>query len=103
MIHVLAAISTAPGKRDQLLAAFKELAPKVHAEEGCIEYRTAVDVATPLGAQVALRDNVVVVIEKWESILDLEAHLAAPHMEEFRKSMSDVITDISLQVLQPAE
>ncbi|WP_425397096.1 putative quinol monooxygenase [Aeoliella sp.] len=103
MIHVIAALSTAPGKRDQLIAAFKELAPKVHAEDGCIEYGTAVDVATPIGAQEPLRDDVLMVVEKWESIPALEAHLAAPHMEEFRNSMSDVITGISLQVLKPTE
>ena len=103
MIHVIAALTTAPGKRDQLIAAFKELAPKVHAEAGCIEYGTAVDVATPIGAQETLRDDVLMVVEKWESVAALEAHLAAPHMDEFRTAMSDVITNISLQVLAPTE
>lgn len=102
LIHVIAALTTAPGKRDQLVAAFKELAPKVHAEQGCIEYGTAIDVATPIGAQQSLRDNVLIVLEKWESIPTLEAHLAAPHMEDFRNAMSEVITDISLQILSPA-
>nr|WP_261361734.1 putative quinol monooxygenase [Aeoliella straminimaris] len=103
MIHVLAALSTVPGKRDELIAAFKELAPKVHAEQGCIEYATAVDIETSLGAQEPLRPDVLMVVEKWESIAALEAHLAAPHMEEFRNAMSEVLTGISLQVLQPAE
>lgn len=102
MIHVIATLTTVPGKRDQLIAAFKELAPKVHAEQGCIEYGAAVDVATPIGAQQPLRDDVLMVVEKWESISALEAHLAAPHMEEFRASMGEVITDISLQILTPA-
>jgi quinol monooxygenase YgiN len=103
VIHVIAALSTAPGKRDQLIAAFRQLAPQVHAEQGCIEYGTAVDVATPIGVQEPLRDNVVVVVEKWESIAALESHLAAPHMEEFRASMSEVITNVSLQVLEPTD
>jgi quinol monooxygenase YgiN len=101
VIHVLASLSTAPGKRDQLIAAFKELAPLVHAEQGCIEYGAAVDVATAIGAQQPLRDEVVVVVEKWESVAALEAHLAAPHMEAFRAAMGDVITGISLQILEP--
>lgn len=101
MIHVIAALSTAPGKRDELISAFKQLAPKVHAEQGCIEYGAAVDVATPIGAQEPLRADVLMVVEKWESIAALETHLAAPHMEAFRASMSDVITGISLQILEP--
>lgn len=103
MIHVIAALSTAPGKRHELISAFKQLAPQVHAEHGCIEYGTAVDVATSIAAQGPLRDDVVTVVEKWESVEALEAHLAAPHMEEFRSSMSEVITGISLQILEPTE
>lgn len=102
MIHVIAALSTAPGKRDQLIEAFQSLAPQVHAEEGCIEYATAVDVATPIDAQAPLRDDVLMVVEKWESIEALEAHLSAPHMEAFRSEHGDLITGISLQVLEPA-
>lgn len=102
VIHVIAALTTAPGRRDELIAAFKELAPQVHAEQGCIEYGTAVDVATPIDAQEPLRSDVVVVVEKWDSIEALQAHLAAPHMEAFRNSMSEVITGISLQILEPA-
>ncbi len=103
MIHVIATLSTAPGKRDELIAAFQQLPPKVRAEQGCIEYGATMDVATPIAAQQPLRDEVVVVVEKWEGIPALEAHLAAPHMEEFRSAMSQVISGIALQVLQPAE
>lgn len=102
MIHVIAALSSAPGKRDELIAAFEKLAPEVHAEEGCIEYGTAVDVETPIGAQEPLRGDVLMVVEKWESIAALEAHLAAPHMEKFRSDTADIVTGLSLQVLKPA-
>jgi quinol monooxygenase YgiN len=101
LIHVIATITTKPGKRDELIAAFKKLAPEVHAEEGCIEYGTAIDVATPITAQGQLRDDVLVVVEKWESVPALEAHLAAPHMDTFRNSMGEVIAGIAIQVLEP--
>lgn len=101
MIHVIAALTTTPGKRANLIAAFDKLRPEVLAEEGCIEYGTAVDVATPIGAQEPLRDDVLMVVEKWESIAALEAHLAAPHMEQFRTNTADIVTGISLQVLEP--
>jgi len=101
LIHVIAALTTTPGKRDNLVAAFDKLAPTVLAEEGCIEYGTAVDVATPIGAQEALRDDVLMVMEKWESVAALEAHLAAPHMAQFRTETADIVTGVSLQILEP--
>ena len=38
MIVVIATIETAPGRRNDLLAIFRGLVPKVHAEQGCLEY-----------------------------------------------------------------
>ena len=77
MIHVVATIEVTDGKRDALLAEFKELAPLVHAEDGCIEYGTAIDATTDIDPQIADRPNVVTVVEKWESVDALKAHLAA--------------------------
>lgn len=102
MIHVIATIRTVPGKRADLIAAFRELTPKVHAEQGCVEYGAAVDIATPIAAQEPPRDDVLVMVEKWDSVAALEAHLAAPHMEAFRAANGQLIEDISLQILQPA-
>lgn len=99
MIHVIAAIEVTPGSRDRLVAAFQELAPAVHAEDGCIEYSFAVDATTDIDAQIPERPNVVTVVEKWESVDALQAHLVAPHMEEFRAGVSDFVTNISLQIL----
>ena len=43
MIHVLAIITTLPGKRDEVLAHFRANMPAVHAEDGCIEYGPVID------------------------------------------------------------
>ena len=102
MIHVIAAIEVAPGRRDDFLQGFHRLMPKVHAEPGCLEYGPTVDVASGLSVQPPLRENVVVVCEKWESLAALQAHLTAPHMAEWRESMKDIVRGVSLQVLQPA-
>ena len=53
MIHVIATIEIAPGMRDDFLAAFAELVPDVRAEQGCIEYGPAIDLATSIGDQPA--------------------------------------------------
>ena len=38
MIHVVAIITTLPGKRAEVLTAFLANVPAVLAEDGCIEY-----------------------------------------------------------------
>ncbi len=102
MISVIAAIEVAEGQRDAFLAIFKAMVPKVRAEEGCIEYGPWLDLPTNIDLQEPARENVVTVIEKWESVEALEAHLIAPHMLEFRKAVQDLVTGITLQILQPA-
>jgi quinol monooxygenase YgiN len=102
MIHVLATIETAPGRRDDFLTAFAELVPDVRAEPGCLEYGPAVDLATPIADQAKVCDNVVVVIEKWESIAALKKHLEAPHMARYRRRVKDIVVGLSIRVLEPA-
>lgn len=102
MIHVLATIEVAPGKRDAFLAEFRKLMPKVHAENGCIEYGPAIDIASGIAVQDAPRPNVVLVIEKWTDLAALKAHLAAPHMDEYREAVKDFVRGVRLQVLEPA-
>ena len=102
MIHVLATIEVQPGKRAAFLAEFHRIVPLVHAETGCIEYGPAVDLATGLSVQAAPRDDVAVIIEKWESLDALKAHMHAPHMAEYRVRVRDLVRGVHLQVLQPA-
>jgi quinol monooxygenase YgiN len=102
MIHVIATIETAPGMRDDFLAAFAELVPDVKAENGCIEYGPAVDLVTSIGDQPAVRENVVTVIEKWDSVEALKKHLEAPHMVRYRRTVKDIVVGVSIRVLEPA-
>jgi quinol monooxygenase YgiN len=102
MVHVIATIELAPGKRDAFLTEFRKLMPKVHAENGCIEYGPAIDVASGIPVQDAPRPNVVVVVEKWADLEALKAHLVAPHMNEYRETVKDLVRGLRLQVLQPA-
>jgi quinol monooxygenase YgiN len=102
MIFVIATIEVAEGRRDDFLAAFRELVPKVRGEEGCIEYGPTIDVETNIPAQGEARENVVTVVEKWESIEALEAHLIAPHMLDYRKATQDVVLGTAIQILEPA-
>ncbi len=102
MIVVLATIELNPGKRNDFLVEFQKIVGPVRGENGCIEYFPATDHVANLPAQAAAREDVVVVIEKWESIAALEAHLIAPHMMEYRPRVKEFVKRVSLQILNPA-
>ncbi len=101
MIHVLATVELQPGTRDKFLAEVRQVVPKVRAEQGCLEYTPTIDAETSLPVQGAARENVVVIVERWESLEHLEAHLIAPHMLEYRPKVRDFISRVSLQILEP--
>ena len=100
MIHVLAEIEIADGQRDAFLVEFHKIVPAVRQEAGCIEYGPAIDAATEIGSQL-VNPNVVTVIEKWESVEHLNAHLVAPHMSEYREKVKDLVQGLRLKVLEP--
>lgn len=101
MLHVVATIELKPGTRESWLAEFRKVVPLVHAEAGCIEYGVAVDIASGLAVQPPVRENVAVVIEKWADLAALKAHLAAPHMAEYRERVKEMITGVNLLVMEP--
>lgn len=102
MIHVIATIELAPGRREAFLAEFHAIVPAVRAEVGCLEYGPTIDVPTGLPAQGSVRENIVTIVEKWESVSALLDHLKAPHMLEYRARVKEMVVKTGLQVLQPA-
>jgi len=102
MITVLATITLNEGFREPFIAAFNANVPNVLAEDGCIQYEPVVDTDAKLDAQLPLRENVVVVVEKWASLEALYAHLKAPHMATYREQVTGMVSGVDLQVLQPA-
>ena len=101
MIHVLAQIETVPGHRDDFLAEFAQVAILVRQEAGCIEYGAAIDVPTGISVQNFLGETVVMIVEKWESIDHLKAHLVAPHMSDYRIRIRPHVQGVTLRVLEP--
>ncbi|MCR9230409.1 MULTISPECIES: putative quinol monooxygenase [Gimesia] len=102
MIFVIADIEIAEGKQAAFLEAFHKLVPLVHAEDGCIEYGPAVDEDTDIPVQVKNGSQIVTVMEKWESVDALKAHLAAPHMLTYREQVADLVKGTTIKVLKPA-
>ena len=102
MIYVIATIEVAEGRRGDFLTEFRQIVSDVRREVGCIEYGPAIDAETDIPAQGQPRADVVTIVEKWERIEDLTAHLAAPHMLAYRQKVQDIVQRTRLQILQPA-
>ena len=102
MIRVIATIELAEGRRDEFLAVLRRLAPTVRAEEGCLEYEPMIDLSSGIPGQPPLRGNAVIVVEKWESLAALQAHLATVPMQQFRQATEMMRVGVALHVLQPA-
>ena len=101
MINVVALITVNSGMRDEFLTIFKANLPAVHAEEGCIEYFPAIDIGLGVPTQ-ELNENIVTIIEKWETLNHLKAHGVAPHMLAYKEKVKDIVADVKLKVVVAA-
>jgi quinol monooxygenase YgiN len=101
MINVIASIHIKEGQLSEFIDIFKSNIPNVIKEKGCIEYVPTVDVPTGLPPQ-ELNNNVVTIIEKWENLENLKAHLSAPHMLVYKKQTKDLVEKMSVKILKDA-
>ena len=102
MIHVVAIITTKPGKREEVLAAFNKIVPTVLAEDGCIEYGPTIDATDAPSIQTPIGANSFIVIEKWTSSKTLEAHGASSHMAAYGQQVKNLIVSRTIHVLASA-
>lgn len=101
MIHVIASIHVKEGRLSEFIEIFKSNVSNVLSEKGCIEYVPTIDVPTGLPPQ-ELDKNVVTIVEKWDCLDDLQAHLSAPHMLAYKKKIETIVEKVSLKVLEGA-
>jgi len=99
MIHVIASITVKDTQLESFIEIFKSNIPNVMKENGCIEYSATMDIETDLAIQQT-DQNVVTVIEKWESLSHLKAHFTAPHMLDYKSRVDDMVETVSLKILQ---
>lgn len=101
MIHVLASIHVKENSFNAFLETFRANVPNVRAEQGCIEYVPAIDAVTDIPVQQR-QPSVVTVIEKWESVAALLAHLESPHMIAYKEATMDMVLQVDVKILQEA-
>ena len=99
MIHVTAIITAVPGKRSELLDAFMQIVPLVHAEKGCVEYVPVTDASNAGKAQTELGPDTFMVVEKWETMDDLKAHSVSEHMVNYGKNAGHMVADRVIHIL----
>lgn len=102
MVHVIAVITTNPGKREEVLDLFRANVPAVKEEDGCIEYGATVDADGVGGFQTRYGDDTFVVIEKWASLDHLKAHAVSDHMKAYGAKTKDMLADRVIHVMSSA-
>jgi len=75
MIYVIATTRVKPEGREAFIAGAKDCVAATRQEKGCISYENHVSIHDP---------NLFVVVERWASREDLNAHGRAPHMKTWR-------------------
>ena len=102
MVHVIARITAVQGKRTDVLAAFRDNMPAVHAEKGCVEYQPVIDAADGGAIQTEIGPDTFIVVEKWETLDDLRAHAKSAHMAAYAEKVKSMIADRAVHVLSNA-
>jgi quinol monooxygenase YgiN len=83
-VTVIAFHRAKPGKEQALREALLAVCAPTRAEKGCINYDLHESPDQP---------GVLVFLENWECMEDLDAHLASPHIEAFRKVAPDLLAE----------
>jgi quinol monooxygenase YgiN len=76
VIYVIATTPVKPECREAFIAGHKACIVETLKEKGCLSYEGHVSVNDP---------NLYVVVERWETREDLNAHSRAPHIKVWRE------------------
>lgn len=102
MIYVIATSELKEGMRAEFLEILNANVPNVRAENGCLMYQPAVDFPSGLSKQQRCSPDVVTILEGWESLEALKAHLESEHMRRYREEICGMVRESSLNVVEPA-
>ena len=74
--------------------------PTVRAEDGCQMYTLLKDATTNWDKPMRFGDRTMWMLEKWDSVDALKAHLLTPHMKAFGPTVRDMRTSSTFHVLE---
>ena len=84
------------------IAKTRAVVPAVRAENGCRMYTLLEDAETSWEKPMRFGERTLWMIEKWDSIDALKAHLEAPHMKAFGPTVRGMRASGTFHVLQEA-
>lgn len=100
MLTIIADIQVHSAKNRQIvLDALALIRPVVLAEAGCHGYEPLVDQDTHAPFQTK-DPNSILMLEKWQTVEHLQAHLNAPHMLDYREKVKDYVRDVKIRILE---
>lgn len=101
MLTIIAEIKIKPGIEhlERVVNSFQKITPTVLAEEGCFGYELLVNHDAQVPYQAPL-ENTIVMLEKWQSIKHLDAHLATVHMREHHSKVKDDVIGVEIRILE---
>jgi quinol monooxygenase YgiN len=97
MIYVVATTRVKPDQREAYIKGAEECIAETRKERGCISYEYHTSIHDP---------NLFVVVERWESRDNLNAHGRAPHMKMWREysapfkvspTVIEIISDVKVE------
>ena len=81
-VVVTAVFRPTPGRKDDLVEALSTTMPAVHEERGCLLY-----------AIHDAEDGTITMIEKWESVEDLDAHGSGAAVVSLQAAIEGLVTE----------
>jgi quinol monooxygenase YgiN len=82
VLVVLSSATAAPGHRDELVAAARDVAAATRLDDGCLTYSFSADLEDP---------DRILGVEVWADRAALDAHLGHPHTERFLQAVPDLV------------
>lgn len=80
-VTVVAVLQAKPGLGPQIIESFREVSPLVHAERGCELY----------AAHLEQGGDTVVMVERWTTLEDLDAHAAGAPLVRLNELNADLL------------
>ena len=86
--------------REEYVAKTLSIVDTVRAEKGCCEYRLLGDAVTDWEKPQRFGERTLWMLEKWESVDALKAHLDTPHMKAFGPTVRPMRAGSTFHVLE---
>jgi len=100
MLNVIVDMRIREGRMQEFLAACAELRPLVLGEAGCHGYEYTRDVASPFNPELPIEADRVTLLERWESLEALKAHLETPHMKASGTKMKGMRVSVDIRLTE---